>query len=427
MSALAKLCFSKGVFVSGSDKTQSDVVDELIHLGINVAIGHKKSNVEGADLVVYTCAVGEDNVELMSSKKQGIPVMERSDFLAELSKEFKTVIAIAGSHGKTTVCSLVGQIFKTAGLNPTIIVGGKTESGNLTIGGNQILIVEACEYKRHFLKLKHDISLILNIDYDHPDCYKNAKEYMLAFEQFASTTTKQNFVGEKYKSFLQDNNAITYGVNGDFVAKNVKHLDDKIEFDVYKQDNFYDKYILNMIGFYNVVNALCAIALCDFFGIDKKIQKNVLKDFVGVKRRYEYMGKLADNIIIADYAHHPTQLKKCIQSTKLAYKKQVVVVFEPHTYTRTKALFNEFISALDYADCVELLPTYSAREKTIKGGTSKDIYVALCKKKKNVKLVTSYEKCFEHLKKVKNSVILLLGAGSIYTLAEHIKLNYLHK
>ena len=212
MSALAKLCFSRGIFISGSDKVKTDLTDELLHLGIDIHIGHKKSNIKGADLVVYTCAVGEDNIEIKTAVEQGVYVLERADFLGELSKEFKNVIAIAGSHGKTTVCALVGKIFNKAGFNPTILVGGETENkGNLVIGNNQYLIVEACEYKKHFLKIKHDVSLILNIDYDHPDYFKNAVDYMKAFEEFANSTTQKNIIAEKYKMFLGDNNATTYG------------------------------------------------------------------------------------------------------------------------------------------------------------------------------------------------------------------------
>ncbi|MGN1221906.1 MAG: UDP-N-acetylmuramate--L-alanine ligase [Christensenellales bacterium] len=427
MSALAKLCFSRGVFVSGSDKTKSNITDELTHLGLDIHIGHKKSNIKGADLVVYTCAVGEDNIEVKTAKEQGVLVFERADFLGKLSKEFKNVVAIAGSHGKTTVCALVGKIFNKAGLNPTILVGGESEAnGNLVIGDNNYLIVEACEYKRHFLKLKHDVSVILNIDYDHPDCYKNALEYAQAFEEFANTTTKQNIVLEKYKMFLNDSNATTYGKNGNFTARHIRHFEDRIEFDAYKNQKFYQKFVLNMIGEYNVLNALCAITVSDFFGIDKDIQQKALKEFQGIKRRYEYMGKLNSNFVIADYAHHPTQIANCIQATKKVYGKKVVAVYEPHTFTRTKALFYNFVTALSSADEVILLPTYSAREKLLKGGTSKDLYGTLLLKAKKVSYIKTYDKCFEELKKATDSVILILGAGSVYSLAEQIKHNYLH-
>ena len=427
MSALAKLCFSKGVFVSGSDKTKSDITDELMHLGLDIHIGHKKSNIVGADLVVYTCAVGEDNVEVKYAKEQGILVYERADFLGELSKEYKNVIAIAGSHGKTTACAMVGKIFNKAGLNPTILVGGESENeGNLVIGGNDYLVVEACEYKQHFLKIKHDISVILNIDFDHPDCYKTSLEYMQAFENFASSAIQKNIIAEKYKMFLGDNDAITYGKNGDFVAKRIKHYDNKIEFEVYKKQKFYQKYTLNMIGVYNVSNAICAIAVADYFGIDKNIQKTALLEFSGIKRRYEYMGKLGNNIVIADYAHHPTQILNCIQATKQVYGKNITVVYEPHTYTRTKSLFLNFVSALSSADQILLLPTYSAREKVIKGGTTKDLFNIISRKKSHVKYIKTYDKCFEELKNVKDSIILILGAGSVYKLAENIKRNYLH-
>ena len=427
MSALAKLCFSKGVFVSGSDKTKSDITDELTHIGMEIHIGHRKSNVKNVDLLVYTCAVGEDNVELSYARQRGIEVLERADFLGKLSKDYNTVIAIAGSHGKTTVCSMVGKVFNVAGLNPTILVGGEGETGNLQIGeNNEYLIVEACEYKEHFLKLKHDVSLILNIDYDHPDFYKNSSEYMKAFEHFAKTTSKQNVICEKHMMFLGDTSAITYGTGGDFVARHIKHFDNKIKFDVYKKQKYYDTYTINMIGLYNVLNALCVIAVCDFFGINKDVQKAALEQFVGIKRRYECMGKLNNNIVIADYAHHPSQIKNCIEATRQTYKKKIVVLFEPHTYTRTKALFNDFVNSLYLADYVYFLPTYSAREKAIKGAKSKDLYDALVRKQNNCKYIKNYEKCLEEVAKVRDSVILILGAGSIYQIAQQLKSEYLH-
>lgn len=427
MSALAKLCFSKGVFVSGSDKTKSNITDELTHLGIDIHIGHNKNNINGADLVVYTCAVGLDNIEVKTAINLGVTVLERADFLAEISKQFKTVIAIAGSHGKTTVCALIGKMFTLAGLNPTILVGGESEDkGNLVIGDNNFLIVEACEYKKHFLKLKHDVSVILNIDYDHPDCYKNSLDYISAFEQFAKTSLQKNIIAESYKSFLNDPNALTYGTNGVFTLKRVKHNDNNIQFEVYKNKKFYQKYTLSMIGAYNILNALCAIAVADYFNIDKLIQTKALKEFTGVKRRYEHMGKLGSNIVISDYAHHPTQIKNCILATKKVYKKPIIAVYEPHTFTRTKAFFYDFVTALNYADYILLLPTYSAREKVVNGATSKDLFNTLVVKAKNVKYIKNYNKCYKELLKHNNSIILLLGAGSIYNLANDIKRNYLH-
>lgn len=427
MSALAKLCFNNGVFVSGSDATSSHITDELEHLGIEIHIGHKKSNIVGAELVVYTCAVSMRNVELKEAKKQGIQILERADFLGLVSNEYKNVIAIAGSHGKTTVASMIGKIFVDCGIDPTILIGGEMASGsNLRIGKKDFLIVEACEYKEHFLKLKHNTAVILNIDYDHPDYFKNASAYANAFNKFSRLSLDKTIISEKYKMFLETNLYVTYGKGGTYSARHIKHHENMLEFDVYKNGKFFNHIVLNLIGTYNIMNALCSVAVADCYKLEKEKVKRSLAEYEGVKRRYEYMGKLLDNIVITDYAHHPTQIANCIEATREVYKKPITVVFEPHTYSRTKSLFFDFLNSLEKADNLILLPTYSAREKTIVGGRSKDLFDALKFKKKNVKYIKTYSVCLEHLKKLKNNIILLLGAGSIINLAETIKQNYLN-
>lgn len=424
MSALAKLCLSYGVFVSGSDRTKSEITDELEHIGAIIYIGHKKSNVQDADLVVFTCAVKNNNVELLNARKLGIKIMERADFLGELSNEYNNVIAVSGSHGKSTVCAMLGSIFLTAQKKPTILVGGESDNmGNLVIGEHNFLIVEACEYMEHFLKVKHDIGIILNIDYDHPDYYKTQKMYQTAFQKFSLQSKTANFTNEKYSILIQGKK-ITFGTGGDYTAKHISHFEDKILFDVYKLNKFFTKIDLNCIGTYNVLNALCAIAVSDFFGIEKNDIKNALKNFQNIKRRYEYMGKLGDNIVITDYAHHPTQIANCILATREIYSRKITVVFEPHTYSRTKALMADFVKSLMLADNIILLPTYSARECKISGGSSRDIFNNIKHQKIEVQYIKSYKTCLTKLKVLNNNIILILGAGTVNQIADKIKAEY---
>ena len=423
MSALAKLCLHNCVATSGSDKTKTDITTELEHLGAKIYYKHNKKNILGADLVVFTTAVGQDNPEVQFAKTCGIPVLERAEFLGKVAKNYKNVIAVAGSHGKTTTCGMIGSIFKVAGLNPTMLVGGQTASGNLILGDKQYLIVEACEYKEHFLKLLPNVAIIMNIDYDHPDYFKTATNYALAFQKFAKKAKNMVFIDEKYSIFVPK--ATTFGSFGKYSAQHIKHFEDKIKFDVYKSGDFFASIVLNAIGRYNILNALCAISVADFYKIDKKHIALGLKKFVGIKRRYEYMGKLGTNVVITDYAHHPTQIKNCILATKEVYSKPITVVFEPHTYSRTKAFLNQFVGALSMADNVILLQTYSAREKLIKGATSKNLFNTLQKKMDAVKYVRSYKKCLEQLKLLSNNIILILGAGSVINLAQQIKQNFL--
>ena len=426
MSALAKICLNRGVKVSGSDKVKNHITEELEHLGAIIFYKHQKKNVAGADLVVYTCAVGENNAEVMQAKQIGKVVLERAEFLGEIAKEFENVVAVSGSHGKTTVCGMIQNIFEDAGKSPTLIVGGETMHGNLVIGKKEFLIVEACEYREHFLKLTPTEAIVLNVDYDHPDFFKSSRDYELAFEKFAGRCTRKVFVNEKC-SILIDGNKVTFGDGGDFFAKHIVQRDNRIFFDVYKQGGFFEKITLNLIGSYNISNALCAVAVADYFGISKVFIKNGIERFENLKRRYEYMGKFGNNIVITDYAHHPTQIENCILATRETYHKKILVVFEPHTYTRTKFLFGDFVKSLCLADDVIILPTYSAREKSKRGGTSRDLFEALKMSKNDVWFVRSYKKCLKEFERFDDHIILILGAGRIINLAETIKKEYLRK
>ena len=426
MSALAKICLNRGKFISGSDKVKTHITEELTHLGANIFYKHNKKNLQDADLVIYTCAVGEKNIEVVTAKNLGIKTLERAEFLGEIAKEYENVISVAGSHGKTTVCGMLQNIFDEANLKPTLLVGGETPTGNLILGEKKYLIVEACEYKEHFLKLPTTCAVIINIDYDHPDYFKTQFDYEKAFEKFANNSTKL-FINENYAILLNITNKdyITFGNNGNFKARHIEYKDNIMQFDVYKLNKFFGKYIIKCIGSHNITNALCAISIADYYSIDKKIIKKGLAKFENLKRRFEYMGKINNNIVITDYAHHPTQIVNAINSTKEIYSKKITVVFEPHTYSRTKALFGDFINALKLADNVIILPTYSAREKSKKGGTSRDLYEALKITNKNVCFVKSYKKCKKELEKINDNIILLLGAGTIINLAENIKHEYL--
>ena len=426
MSALAKLCLNAGISISGSDKQKTNITEELRHLGAKIFYRHQKSNVVGADLVVYTCAVDDKNVEISEAKNKGIKIVERAEFLGKISSEYKNVIAVAGSHGKTTVCGMVAKIFELAGKEPTVLVGGEINGkSNLIIGKKDFLIVEACEYKEHFLKIGHNTGVVLNVDYDHPDYFKTTTEYEVAFQKFVKNSKEITITDEKY-SILFGGKILTFGSGGVYQAKHVKYDEDKISYDVYRSGKFFLKIKLNCMGAFNVKNSLCSVAICDYYGIDKKYIKEGLLKFENLKRRYEYMGKIKNNVVITDYAHHPTQLETCIKTTQKIYKRNITVVFEPHTYSRTKKFLPQFVDALCYAQKIIILPTYSARERPIKGGTSRDLFEMLKFKKANVSFVKSYKKCLKELEKTDGSIILILGAGSVIKLANTIKQNYIN-
>lgn len=429
MSALAKLCLNEGVYVSGSDRAQTDITQELSHLGIKIYYGHIGDNVKGADLVVYTCACKSDNPELVRARELGIEVIERADFLSQIAKSYDNVIAIAGSHGKTTTTAMIGNIFLSANLNPTIHLGGECENfnGNIKIGKKNFFITEACEYQKHLLKLSHNVGVILNIEMDHAECYENYSDLFDTFDKFSKNSLDATIINEKYK-LIDGKNIVTFGTNGNYQAKNIK-IDQQgyIDFDCFKNNSFFGSFRLKGYGYFNISNALSSIAVADYYNISYKHIYAGLSSFNGIKRRYEYMGKINNQVVIQDYAHHPTQIENVILSTKKLFNKDITVVFQPHTYSRTKYLFGGFIEKLSLGDNLIIIPTYPARETSKDGYDAKKLFLALKKIKKNTKYYYSYNKIIKQLKKTENNVILVLGAGDIENLAKRIKREYLMK
>lgn len=428
MSALSKLCLHNAIKVSGSDRANSAILNELKNLGIKIYIGHKAQNINEADLVVYTAAVPQDNVELVSAKKSGIKIMERADFLQLIANSYKTVLAVSGTHGKTTTCAMLGSIFIEAGLNPTVHDGGESEviGGNLHIGGKEFFITETCEFQKHLLKMPHNVGVILNIEMDHPDTYKTEKDLFDTFSKFGEDSKDLLVINEKFKSICKCKNIITFGKYGIFTAKNIKEYKrGAITFDCYKAGEFYAKFELSVFGVHNISNALACIAVADYFNIRIIKIKRGLKNFTGVKRRFEYMGKINNSIVIHDYAHHPTEILNTIETAHKLFKKNIICVFQPHTYSRTIKLFNDFISCFSSANEVIVLPTYSAREEKDIKGTGKTLQKAMNFVNKNAIYKTNFKSCYNYLLTKENSVILIIGAGDIVKLAQKIKTEYI--
>lgn len=434
MSALARLCHNNGMIVSGSDRVASEITDELKNIGIKIFIGHNKANIGDADAVCYTVAVGENNVELVEAKNKKLIIFERADLLEKICLNYKHIIAVSGTHGKTTTCGMISSIFISANKNPTIHIGGECETvgGNLRIGGKGFFITEACEFKKHLLKIPHEVGVVLNIEADHIDSYTSLNDLHDTFDKFCSVSTGINIVCEKFVSLLKNKakyaiKTFSNGYGGDFYAKNIKQFKSgKITFDCYKNGQFFSKFCLNEFGKFNVMNALASIAVADYYNISKLAMKEGLKNFSGVKRRFRFVGKINDSIVIEDYAHHPTEIKAVIECAKEVFNKKIVVVFQPHTYSRTKSLFNEFLKCFDVADEIYILPTYSAREKPIKRASGKYLAKGLAFKHKNCKYITSFKAMKKVLQQKQNDVILIVGAGDIERLSKSIKKDYLN-
>ena len=435
MSGIAELMLDKGYSIQGSDISVNDNTKRLKKKGIKFFLGHNKKNIKNADAVVYSSAIKKNNPEIREAYIKKIPVLSRADMLSELMKNKKS-IAIAGSHGKTTTTSLVGNIFNEAGLDPTIVNGGiiNSFSNNNRYGKGEWMIVEADESDGTFLKLPHQISIITNLDIEHMDFYKSKKNLINAFEKFINLlpfygTTIMCYDDKNLKLLInkiKTRNILTYSIKNkkadvlifDIIQNKLKtSFKLKINNKIIHSSNY--KFTINAIGNHNILNATASIIAAKLNGIKNKDINNALINYVGVKRRFSFIGKKNKSFVYDDYAHHPTEIAATLSAAK-SLKNKVIVVFQPHRYTRTKILIREFIKVLSKVDYLFLLETYSAGEKIIKGATSKDIYSKILKKNKN----TIYLKNIGDLNKLMKpytlhqNTIVFMGAGSISSIAK---------
>lgn len=432
LSGLALILHNEGFIVAGSDVNLNENIKKLEGMGIEFFCSHKKKNIKkfSPDLVVFSSAIGEDNPERIFANENNILCLPRADFIGEILKCYKNVISIAGSHGKTTTTAMIGEIFMDAGLNPTVHIGGESVNlqTNSFFGSHEFFITEACEYKRSFLKFKSSLGVILNVEEDHPDCYENLSEIEGSFIEFSKNCDKVIVNSDFFeKRKLKNEKFITFNLkNANFSIKNIrKNKNFGYNFSVLKNGENYGRFCLNIFGKHNILNALCAICVCDYYKIDKKIMKSSLENFRGVKRRFEKVEntKLLGDVFF-DYAHHPTEIKNLLFEVK-KFNRPIVVVFQPHTYSRTKKYFNDFLNSFNFAFEIIFLKTYSAREKVIKNATSFDLYKSL-KEEKNVKFFSSFKKVVKYLKKTtkSNFVTIFIGAGDIYNIKDMLKWNF---
>ncbi len=429
MSSLAQILLHNGKKVSGSDMTKTHLTDELEKSGAKITIGQKKENIENPDLVVYTAAISEDNEELKAAREKGIKCIERSVLLGEIMKKYPISIAVAGTHGKTTTTSMLSHILLENNTDPTITVGGELNaiSGNLRLGGSDYFLTEACEYHRSFLEFFPKIGIILNIEADHLDYFKDLDEIVDTFCDFAK------IIPEDGTLIIANDNpntiktlacakckVITCGLNdADFVAKNIEYdKDGHPNFDVHYKGEFLAHIVLGVNGKHNIYNALCAFACGYDLGFDINLIKSGLLSFGGTKRRFEKKGEAFGFTVIDDYAHHPTEIKATLKSAKKSGFNDVWCIFQPHTYTRTKALLNDFSKALAYADKVIITDIYAAREKDTGLVSAKDLA--------NITQGSVYIKEFADIKDyvIKNAkqgdAVITMGAGTVYKIGEMI-------
>ena len=432
MSGIAEMLLSFGYKVSGSDLKSSKITDRLQEKGAEVIIGHHPENIKACDLVVYTAAVKEDNPELAKARQTGIPVIDRAEMLGLLMKKFDTSIAVAGTHGKTTTTSMISLILEHAGFDPTILVGGELDeiNGNIKIGKDQYLVTEACEYVESFLKFFPKIGIILNIDADHLDYFKNMDHIFEAFTRFAQRIPQDGFLiackdDLHTEALIKKVHCpiITYGMKeeADYQAKNIQFNSQGFPgFEAYHKEELLGKFQLSVPGHHNISNALAAIACCHLLGVPLKTMQEKLNRFQGTHRRFEKLGEMNGLTIIDDYAHHPTEIKATLQASTQYPHRKIWCVFQPHTYTRTITLLEEFAKAFKDADHVIISDIYAAREKDTGAVHSRDLVKAVEKHQQNVTYIGSFEEIRNYLLKHAQSgdLIITMGAGDIHRVGE---------
>lgn len=436
MSALAEIMLSRHFTVTGSDSKASDITKHLESLGAKVFIGQTANNVESdVDVLIYTAAVKQDNPELQAAKELGIPLLTRAEFLGQIMKNYKTAIGVSGTHGKTTTTSMLSQIMLTAELDPTILVGGimPTIGGNTRVGHSDKMITEACEYTNSFLSFAPTIGIILNVAEDHLDFFKDIDDIRLSFRKYAELLPDDgaliiNGDIENLDYFTNGLNCTVITVGAD--ANNNLYSADNIEFDesahpsfdlIYKK-KFVKRISLQVTGIHNVYNSLAAIAAAHFMGIDFDCIMKGLMACSGAERRFQYKGTTCGITIIDDYAHHPDEIKATLTTAKHYPHKTIWCVFQPHTYTRTQALLDDFAETLKMADKVILADIFAAREKNTIGISSKDLMDKIMEKGGDALYFPSFDEIENFLLKncIDGDLVITMGAGDVYKIGEKL-------
>ena len=428
LSAIARVLLESGYTVSGSDMQDSALAQALQKAGARVFIGHAAENIAGADQVVRSSAIPDDNVEVQQAYLSGIPVLKRADFLGQLMEE-RYCIAVAGTHGKTTTSAMIAWMLYTLGQDPSFIVGGVINKlmTNARSGQSSFFVIEADEYDRMFIGLKPQIAVITNIEYDHPDIYPSSEDFHKAFQDFVNCITPDGLLilcGDdtgalKLKSMAQKTgiSTLTYGIrnpNVDYKAGNASpNPGSGYSFDVLKAYNQPGRTIqLQVPGEYNVLNALAAVAVADQLGLGLQAAANTLSKFPGTGRRFDEIGEAGGVVVVDDYAHHPTEIRATLAAAKDRYPdRELWAVWQPHTYSRTQALFDAFTASFEKADHIIVSEVYRSREPVDPNFSAQQVVEAM--PNKNVYFIPSIKDIpgflLVHLKP--NDVLLVFSAG----------------
>lgn len=440
MSGLAEILLEKGYAVSGSDMKKSPATEKLAKAGAEIYIGHSSDNVKNADIVVYTAAIPKDNPELLKAKELKLTLFSRAELLGFIMRGHKYNVAISGTHGKTTTTSMLSHITLAAKLDPTILVGGDLDiiHGNVRTGKSEYFITEACEYKASFLKFYPYVGIILNIDADHLDYYKDINDIKRTFIKFIKLIPKNGYLianaddaNTMETAQSAECNVVTYGINsGDFTAKSIAFDDHGCaSFEAYNKGSLLFQIKLNVSGKHNILNALAAIAACSSLNIEKTAVIKGLESFGGTHRRFELKGTKNGITVIDDYAHHPTEIKATLAAAKNYPHKRIFCVFQPHTYSRTLSLFDEFSKAFFGVDDLILADIYAAREKDTGVVSSEKLSYAINEQGVKCKNLHSFNEIADYLNRNMQSgdIVLTVGAGDVFKVGELFLQNFVDK
>ena len=433
MSGLAEIMLKRGFIISGSDRNKSHITDKLENNGAKIFEGHNFSNIIGADLVVYTAAAKNDNPELVAAAAKNILTLNRAEFLGALMKEYQSVICVAGTHGKTTTTSILAHALLKADTDATVSIGGELDliKGNIRAGGDKYFLAEACEYTNSFHNFCPTVAVITNIEADHLDFFSSLDEIIESFKKFAMLTKNCGTViacgdDANVRKSLKDTDTDVhyYGLSkeNEYYADNIKFSKGFPEFDVFKLGEKLAHLTISVPGEHNILNSVATVAVCDILGLDINTCASGIAEFKGTHRRFEIKGTLNGGTIIDDYAHHPTEIKATLHAAQKFERNKLWCVFQPHTYSRTRTLWNDFLSCFDGVDELIITDIYAAREVFDGVTTSEKLADAIKSRGINVRYIKTFDEIESVLKNEVSDgdIVFTMGAGNVVKIGENI-------
>ena len=435
MSGLAGMLKDNGYFVTGSDNTRSYLTDMLEKSGIHVSIGHKAENVEGADLVIFSAAISPENPERARALELGIPEMERSTLLGQLMEGYSKAINVCGTHGKTTTTSMIAEVLLDAGFDPTIHIGGQLDyiGGSTRVGGHDTFVAEACEYHGSFWEFHPTVAVVTNIEEDHRDFYKDLEDIYQSFSRFASLLPKDGtLIGNGNDPLVrrlmreQTCNVVSFGLTADCQWSPYSLTYDErgcADFDVAFKGRTVAHIHLNIPGEFNVMHALATMAACVVAGATPSVVAASLQRFTAPHRRFEHTGDVCGVALYTDYGHNPAEMHSALQNAKMLPHRRLFAVMQPHTYSRVKTLFNDYIHCCDLADEILITDIFAAREKDPGDIHATMLVNAIAKTGQSVHYCPTFDDCEKYLREhwAPGDVVITMSCGDIHLLNAQIQ------